>query len=116
MQFNNRFAERFEDRGAALSQMIVPTPSFPLTNSGFRTQPPVPFETLEQRIQRPRTDVVPVSSQFREYPLTDDRMLSRVVKDVDLPKPEENLARQQLRVERCHRLWYRYYDSRKRNR
>jgi hypothetical protein len=102
MQFDHRFAEHVKDGGAALGQVIVPAPSFPLTNSGFGTQPPIPFETLEQWIQRPRTDVVPVSTQFREHPLTNDRMLSRVVKDVDFPEPKENLARQQLRIEECH--------------
>ena len=103
MQFDHRVAEHVENDGAALGQMIVPAPSFSLADSGFGTQPPVPFKALEQRIQRPRADVVPVPTQLREHPLTDDRMLSRVVKDMDLPKPEENLARQQLRIEGCHK-------------
>jgi hypothetical protein len=102
MQFDHRFAEQIEDRGSALRQMIVSAPSLSFPDRGFGTQPPVPFETLEQRIQRPGTDVVPVPAQFREHPLTNDRMLSRVVKDVDLPEPKENLAGQQLRIERCH--------------
>jgi hypothetical protein len=45
-----------------------------------------------------------VPTQLREHPLADDRTLSGVVKDVHLPEPQENLARQQLRIERCHRL------------
>jgi hypothetical protein len=114
MQLDHRVAKHVDNGGAALGQMIVPAPSFSLADRGFGTQPPVPFETLKQRIQRPRTDVVPVSTQFREHPLADDRALSRVVKDVDFPEPKENLARQQFRIQRCHGLVDRYYDKRKR--
>jgi len=98
VQFDDRLTKHLKHGGAALGQVIVPTPAFSLSNGGFRAQPTVPFEALEQRVQSPWTDVVAVVTQFREHPLADDRALCGVVEDVDFPKAQQDLARQQLRV------------------
>ncbi len=114
VQFHDRLAQHLEDGGAAPGQVIVPASAYSLANCGLRAQPPVPFKTLEQRVQGSGTDVVPVVAQFREHPLPDDRALSGVVEDVDFPEAQQNLARQELRIQRCHRNAIVYYGNRKR--
>src|ERR1035438_2844693 len=48
-----------------------------------RPQVPLPFETLEKRIEAPRTDAVSVTRQFLDHPQTEDRAFNGVVEDVE---------------------------------
>src|SRR5688572_25509679 len=96
VEFDHRLAENLQDGGATVRQVVVPSAPFSISHSGLRTQPPIALQTLQERIERPRADVVAVASQLGEHPLTDDRMLGRVMKDMDLPEAQQDLACEQL--------------------
>jgi hypothetical protein len=115
VEFDHGFAENRENGGAALGQVIVAAAPLACAHSFFGPKPAVTFQPLEQRIERAWADVVPMPAQFTEHPLADDRMLCRMVKDVHLPKAQQNLTGQQFGIKRGHsKQADLYYDSRKR--
>jgi hypothetical protein len=115
MEFDHGFAEHIQDGGASCRQVIVPAAPFPTADSRFRPQPAVAFKSFEEWIERARTDVIPMTAELAQDPLADDRMLGRVMKNVNLPEPKQDLSCQQFRVVWGHQ-WApgQYYDNRKR--
>ena len=102
MQFDHGLAEYVQDGRPAGGEVVVPPPPFPFSHSDFRSQPAVALQTLEERIQRARADVVAVPAQLGKDPLTDHRMLRGVVEDVDLPEAQQDLSRQQFGIQGRH--------------
>lgn len=102
VKFDDGFAEDLENGRSALGQMIVAAGALGLANRGFRAEPAIALEALEQRIQGARADVVAMLSQLAEYPLADDRMFSGMVKDVHFPESQQDLARQKFAVQAGH--------------
>jgi hypothetical protein len=102
MEFDHRFAQHFQHGGPTGGQVVVTPSPFPLSHSDFGTEPPVALQPFQERIERTGADVVAVSAQLGENPLTDDRMLGGVVEDVDFPKTQQDLACQQLQVKCDH--------------
>jgi hypothetical protein len=66
-------------------------------------QPAEAFHPMKQRVQRAWADLIAVTAEFEDHPLSVERLLARVVKDVHLPK-----AQQDFTLERFHG----YNDSR----
>src|SRR5581483_716534 len=52
----------------------------------------------EQRVQGAGADFITVAAKFRENPLAVNRLLARVVQDVNLPESEQDFAVQRLQV------------------
>jgi hypothetical protein len=103
MEFHDGLAHDLQHRSATRSQVIVAPPTRSRTGLYFAPQPPIALHALEQRVQRPGADVVPVSAKLAEHPLADDRMFGGMVEDVHLPKTQQDLAREKLPVDRRHR-------------
>jgi hypothetical protein len=57
-----------------------------------RTKPATGRHARQHRIQRARTQAIPVMVQFFEHPLAIDPLFGGVVKNVDLPEGEKELA------------------------
>jgi hypothetical protein len=102
VEFDDCFSEQLEYGGTALGQVIVPTTPCACAHSGLRPKPAISFQPFEQRIERAWTDVVAMPSQLAEHPLADDGTVCGMVKDVHLPKAQQNLPRQQLGIKRRH--------------
>ncbi|OFW29645.1 MAG: hypothetical protein A3H97_01760 [Acidobacteria bacterium RIFCSPLOWO2_02_FULL_65_29] len=96
VELDHGLAEDLQHGGPTVREAIVPPAPFPLADSGFGPQPPVAFQTLQERIERARADVVAMASQLAEDPLADDWMLGRVMKNVDFPEAQQDLSREQL--------------------
>lgn len=104
MEFDDAFTEQRQYGDASVCEVIVPTPTRPGTRFDLAMQPAVALHALQEWIQRPRADVVAVPSKLPEHPLADDGMLCRVVQDVHLPEPEQDLTGQQLVIDGGHSL------------
>jgi hypothetical protein len=52
----------------------------------------MPFHSLQERIEGPRADLVAMVTQFAHHPLPVNGTLGGMVKYMDLPKAEEDLA------------------------
>lgn len=103
MQFDHGFAEHVQHARPTGGQMVIAPPPFAFSHSGFGSEPPVAFQALQEWIERAGADVVAVPAQLGEDPLTDDRMLGGVMEDVDFPEAQQDLSREQFRVERGQR-------------
>ena len=57
-----------------------------------RAQPTAFRHSRQHRIERPRTQAIAVVVQFFEHPMSVDALFGGVVKDVDLPEGEQELA------------------------
>jgi hypothetical protein len=67
-------------------------------SADLAAQPAVSPHALEERVERPGTDVVAVATQFLEHPLSEYRPFGGVMKDVHLPERQQNLSADQLLV------------------
>jgi hypothetical protein len=116
MEFDYRFSQHVQHGGTTCGQVIVTPPPFAFSHSDFRPQPPITLKAFQQWIERTWTDVIAVPAQFGEHPLTDDWMLCGVMQDVHLPKAQQDLSGQQLRIRGGHEKSPPdgYYDVRKR--
>ena len=103
MELHHRLTEHVQYRRPPGGEVIVATTPFAVSYGRLGFQPAIAFQPFEQRIERARTDVVAVTPEFGEHPLSDDRMLSRVMQDMDLPDAEQDLSGEQLSVVRGNR-------------
>ena len=55
-------------------------------------QPAASFHSLQNRVERARTDVVPVLAQFILHPLSEHGFDGRTTQDMHLPEAQENFA------------------------
>jgi hypothetical protein len=102
MQLSDHIGNNGEHRAPLARQMIVASRSRTPAMLHVTCKPSIPFHSLEQRIQRARAEIVAVSPQLREHPLTNHRLLGCVVKNVDLPEAEQDFPRNQLAVGYWH--------------
>jgi hypothetical protein len=107
MQFDDGFSEHVQDGRSTSSQVIVASPPLPFSHSDFRSQPSVPFETLQERVEGAGTDVIAVPPQFGEHPLADHWVFRRVMQDMHLPEAQQDLSGQEfgVRGRHEHRSW-----------
>jgi hypothetical protein len=64
MELDHRLAHDFEYRRSRRREVIVAPPPWPSASLRFTSQPSVAFHSLQQRIQRPRADVIAVASKL----------------------------------------------------
>jgi hypothetical protein len=55
-------------------------------------EPAPRFHALEDGVERAVANAISVLPQFLQHPLSNDRVLRRVVEDVDLPETQEDLT------------------------
>jgi hypothetical protein len=102
MQFDDGLPEHVQHGCSTSGQVIVASPPFSFSHSDFGSQPSVSFETLQERVECARTDVVAVPAQFGQHPLANHRVLRRVMQDVHLPEAQQDLSGQEFGVQRSH--------------
>lgn len=102
VQLVERAADLIQDVMPARCQAVHPSPLRPLRLS--RAQPSAPRHSREYRIERARTQVIAVVLQFLEHPLPIDALLFSVMKNMDLPKGEEELAHDRIAHARDHSI------------
>jgi len=98
MQFGNALAKHAQDGGPLLRQLVVTPAAESPARLDLTPQPSVALHPFQQWIEGAGADVVPVTSQLAEHPLTDHRTFRRVVEDVHLPEPQQDLTRDQLAI------------------
>jgi hypothetical protein len=116
MQFDHRFAEHVQHGRPTGGQVVVTASPLPLSHGDFGSQPSVALQSLKEWIEGAWADVVAVTTQLGEDPLTDDRMRGGVMENVYLPEAKQDLSCEQLCVKSGHRTSppERYYEDRKR--
>jgi len=94
--FARQLLEESRDDGehapAGRRQVIFTAGAGPASGVSLAAQPPVRLHTLQDWIQGARTDGIPMLPKFFQHPLAHHRMLSGVVKDMDLPEAQQDLA------------------------
>jgi hypothetical protein len=103
MQFDDGLTEDTKDSGPASSQVVIAPPTETAPGLDFTAQPAVALHALQERIQRPWADVIPVTTQLCQDPLPNHGLLGGVVQDVHLPESEQHLSVDGLVIDRGHR-------------
>ena len=73
-------------------QLVVPTRPFAARRARLAAQPSQAFQSVKQRIQRARANLITMPAQLRDHPLAMKRLFARVMQDVRFPKAQQNLA------------------------
>jgi hypothetical protein len=102
MELGDGVAQNVKNGAPAVREVIVPSAALALTHGDRRAQPTISLQSFQEWIEGARADVIAVTPQLAQYPLTDNRMFGGMMKNVDLPEPEQDLARQPFGVKRCH--------------
>ena len=91
-QFTKKLANDSQDLPPLRRERIFATRA--RTSLGIATalEPAAGFHPPQHRIERAGAHAVAVLAEFLEHPLPHDRPFGRMVKDVDLPEAQENLA------------------------
>jgi hypothetical protein len=56
-------------------------------------EPAVPDHPMQERVERPRADLIAMAPQLFQYPLAVNGCLAGVMEDVHLPEAEQDFAR-----------------------
>ena len=102
VQLTDHAKDGVEHMPAPAREMVVPACSRTATGLHFTPEPAVAFHSLEERVQRPWADVIPVPPELAEHPLPDHGLFGGVVENVHFPEAKENFSRDQLLVGRLH--------------
>lgn len=104
MQLDDGLAKNLEHGGATGREVIVASAAQARRRIALTSEPAITLHPLQKRIQRARADPVPMPAKLFQDPLTHHRFLGGVMKDVDLPKAEEDLPGHGFMIDNRHVL------------
>jgi hypothetical protein len=104
VKFDHGFAHDVEDCRPCWCQVIIAPAAWSTARLRLTSQPSRTLHAFQQRVQRARADVIPMSSELAQNPLTNDWMLRGVMKDVHLPETEQDFACEELAINARHWL------------
>src|SRR5258705_13198636 len=86
VKFFDTLTKKLQNLAALGCQPIILSRPFPAVGIAPTLEPAQTFHAVKQRIQCTRTDFIPVPPKFRDHPLAVQRLLARVMQNVNLPE------------------------------
>jgi hypothetical protein len=88
VHFSDLSSDSPQDPPALFGQKVVLARARASILARCALEPSMTFHSLQKRIERARTDLVAMATQFADDPLPIDRAIPSMVENVDFPKAE----------------------------